>query len=749
MTVEDLVDLVAARTGGTPKKTGGGYAVRCPAHEDKRASLSIGKGAKGIVLKCHAGCAAKDICAALGVKLRDLFEEKAARQRGPTIAKAAPSTRPPPPAGAREKKSPAPPKAASAASREQFNILATYPYRDERGKLLYEVVRLDPKDFRQRRPDGKGGWSWKLGDVRRVIYRLPEVIKEAKGGGTVYVVEGEKDVAALVGVGLCATCNCGGAGKWLAEYAKAFTGAARVVIIADKDEPGRKHAVKVAAAVTDLVKDVRVIECPDVGGKTVKDAADFFAAGGGRADLKQLVEAAKPFATATAEAGPVISAEKPPELPPAVYEPARGRFYVPTPSGDWMPIPEASLMVRIRRAGFRVYLKDANGVTEAEHAKERIMDERYVSHAGKIAGYAPGLKTICGTRMLVTSGPKLWPATPGEWPRIERLLQQWFGSDPAHGARQFWTVFGWLSAAARSLASGMATGQFGPGQALFLTGEGGVGKSVFQMFVTKLLGGRVADPSRFLGGNEFTKDIIAAEHNAIEDTATARDIDSRRQFGQSLKNLVVNQTHSLHGKGADAITVTRFCRVTVSLNNQPQDLMVLPELSGGVADKIIILRVARAELPDLLNSAAVAEFWAGIEAEIPAFLHALAATPLPPLVTDGETARRYGVASWQHPDISEQVQDLSPWRRLVELIDHARPWADGLEPEAIIHESWTGTTAALESLLMERRKDQASRCLRGLLWTGRDLAAFAENCPDRLRKFSAMGHTKWEIFPPK
>jgi hypothetical protein len=55
----------------------------------------------------------------------------------------------------------------------KFNIIATYNYVDESGKPLFQVVRLDPKDFRQRRPNGKGGWSWSLGKTRRVLYRLP------------------------------------------------------------------------------------------------------------------------------------------------------------------------------------------------------------------------------------------------------------------------------------------------------------------------------------------------------------------------------------------------------------------------------------------------------------------------------------------------------------------------------------------------------------------------------------------------
>src|SRR5204863_3131772 len=59
---------------------------------------------------------------------------------------------------------------------EQSRIAAVYDYRAEDGTLLFQAVRFQPKDFKQRRPDGKGGWVWKLGNVRRVPYRLPELI---------------------------------------------------------------------------------------------------------------------------------------------------------------------------------------------------------------------------------------------------------------------------------------------------------------------------------------------------------------------------------------------------------------------------------------------------------------------------------------------------------------------------------------------------------------------------------------------
>ena len=75
-----------------------------------------------------------------------------------------------------------------------------YDYRDAQGHLVYQVVRRFPKSFRQRRPDGRGGWIWNLDGVARVLYRLPELLKAAPHA-TIYIVEGEKDVDAMHGRG--------------------------------------------------------------------------------------------------------------------------------------------------------------------------------------------------------------------------------------------------------------------------------------------------------------------------------------------------------------------------------------------------------------------------------------------------------------------------------------------------------------------------------------------------------------------
>jgi hypothetical protein len=120
-----------------------------------------------------------------------------------------------------------------------------------------------------------------------VLFRLPLVVAAVKEGKPVYVCEGEKDVLVMERAGFVGTCNVGGAGKWRKEYSEPLRGA-EVVIIADKDGPGRKHAADVASKLDGVTKSVRIIELPDIEGKLVKDAADYFAAGGGAAELDDM-----------------------------------------------------------------------------------------------------------------------------------------------------------------------------------------------------------------------------------------------------------------------------------------------------------------------------------------------------------------------------------------------------------------------------------------------------------------------------
>ncbi|WP_051105260.1 AAA family ATPase [Catelliglobosispora koreensis] len=238
-----LRELVLPKLEGV-KKSGAGFMARCPAHEDRAPSLSVSTGTSHpVIFKCQAGCDTKSILDALSLTWADLCKPREQRSSDDWT-----------PAGP---------------------AVAIYDYRDEQGELLFQVCRTAKKDFRQRRPDpsAAGKWIWKTSDIRKVIYRLPKVIQAVAECREIYIVEGEKDVHTLEAQGLVATCNPGGAGKWLPEYSE-FLRDAVVIIWADNDRPGQAHARQVRDALAGIAAAITIAETA-----AGKDATDHFTAG--------------------------------------------------------------------------------------------------------------------------------------------------------------------------------------------------------------------------------------------------------------------------------------------------------------------------------------------------------------------------------------------------------------------------------------------------------------------------------------
>ena len=190
-------------------------------------------------------------------------------------------------------------------------VVAWYDYVDEGGDLLFQVVRYQPKTFRQRRRDDRGNWSWTVRGVRQVPYRLPELLEAIATAATVLVVEGEKDVDNLIAIGARATTNAGGCGRWSMELNEFFRGA-DVIVVNDHDpqarnsktgdlrfhlngkpvHPGQDHARDVCRHLAGVARQVRYLDlklawpaCPDKG-----DMSDWIEAGGTIEKLNELID---------------------------------------------------------------------------------------------------------------------------------------------------------------------------------------------------------------------------------------------------------------------------------------------------------------------------------------------------------------------------------------------------------------------------------------------------------------------------
>lgn len=178
-------------------------------------------------------------------------------------------------------------------SGERKRMVAKYDYADEQGKLLYQVVRFEPKGFAQRRPtvdnpgDNDSDWVWHLGQTRRVLFGLPalESNNKAKKPRAVWIVEGEKDALALMAIDLLATTCAGGAEKWRDEFSDALKDR-RCYVIPDNDAPGMAHAEQVAKSLEGKAESVKIVKLPGMG--PGEDVSDWLSRGGTRQGLIDL-----------------------------------------------------------------------------------------------------------------------------------------------------------------------------------------------------------------------------------------------------------------------------------------------------------------------------------------------------------------------------------------------------------------------------------------------------------------------------
>ncbi|MEK7953991.1 hypothetical protein [Luteolibacter soli] len=423
---------------------------------------------------------------------------------------------------------------------------------------------------------------------------------------------------------------------------------------------------------------------------------------------------------------------------PDYFEPYSSRYLVRNATGRWLPLLESGYKRHLRARGLKSKPDEGDALSDIDAAILDVQDHRDISHYGPICGKNAGLLEANGQRILVTEDLRLPEPAAGSWANLravlEGLLQR--GEEEATGRLQVATFHGWIRSSVKALRAGELQQQ----QALALCGPPRCGKSFLQGIITHMLGGRGAKAERYFSGRTpFNADLYAAEHLMLEDEHCSTRIENRLKLGSSLKQHTVSTyLGSLHAKGRNAVNLPGWWRVSITLNDDPEAMMVLPPLDQHIADKIIILRASVFQWPMPMESTSDRTgFHARIVSEIPAYLHwLLHEWQAPREVID---PHRYNVATFHHPELAEALHCFSPEAELHELLQLA--YADA----ALHRRSVEATAAEIEAAVRYRDPARADRLFSFRNACSTYLGRLVKKYPNQLEAVRDKTHRWWVI----
>lgn len=423
------------------------------------------------------------------------------------------------------------------------------------------------------------------------------------------------------------------------------------------------------------------------------------------------------------------------ELPKVeLYFDVRDGSYLFPFNGRFIPMKKGEIRdLHLKRMGFTDQLYE-NGLREIDMPFVEAHDFRMIDYSGALAGHRVGLLKDSARSYLVTEEASgVWTDYPKRQPAPEWFLK--FIQELLQDGQSDHFLY-WLKSSLESLRDG----DFRPGQVVVFAGESGCGKSLVQLIVTEVLGGRSADPFRYMmGETQFNKDLSAAEHWMIQDPPTTTDIRTRRLFGCKLKECTVNRDFSIHQKGKDALSLPIFRRVTISVNDEPENLAVVPPMDPSIVDKVFLFKCSKANVGSDRKAT-----WQTILKEVPlirAFL-----LRMPP-VPDALRCDRFGIRSWHHSDLLAELSNLSAENRLLSVIDQVLlpEEADGIAQSTFTVKSMElekQIRASAYGFAVEKLLSYSGAC-------GSLLGKLSKSQPERVQKVIRDGVTFWKIHRPQ
>jgi hypothetical protein len=427
---------------------------------------------------------------------------------------------------------------------------------------------------------------------------------------------------------------------------------------------------------------------------------------------------------------PAVNQEPDGDITSRIYYDGFKRSYVMRNNrGSFLSLESRQITRRLKMMGLSS-AKNEFGVSEIDETINAIEEDNDVGYSGPLAGYASGVVNFGQMRALITTGCEMPHDEKGEWPKLAQVFETLFGHE------QLDYFYSWLHFSVRSLDSRTHA----PGQAIAIAGKKGCGKSLCQQLITAALGGRCARPYQYMiNETQFNSDLFGAEHLMVEDEANSTSTRDRKVFGCFVKNIVANKDQRLHGKGKDAVMLQPLWRLSITTNDNPENLMVLPPLEDGLEDKIMLFKANFAQLPMPAGTPEEKRvFWGALMAEMPAFMHFLRHEWfVPPEIEDP----RYGVKHYHNPVILMALNALTPEMHMLSMID-AYLMQDEL--------AWHGTHSKLMAELTDKDIPCSFEARKLFNWPtacGTYLGRLHKNLPDRVQKYRHNGERHWRIIP--
>ena len=414
---------------------------------------------------------------------------------------------------------------------------------------------------------------------------------------------------------------------------------------------------------------------------------------------------------------------------PIWFYPQSEKYFVQDEFGEYVPYTKTTLKLILKSWGLRGRAHDDEILSPIDALIADVSYAKSVAYAGRLAGIKTGCYIMNGKRILVTSDPVIIKSEAGTWPMIESISNQLFSGGEID-QRPY--IYGWLKMGRKAVLEAFPM----PGQALVLAGPRNAGKNLFQDIITELLGGRAEKPYRYMvGKSEFNGDLFGAEHLCIADEVPFYDMPSRRVFGSKIKDICVNSLQSCHGKHKEALTLYPIWRLSISVNDEAENLVMLPPLEDSIEDKIMLLKVEQAVMPMKSDSPRCrVEFWDGIRAEIPSFAKFIEEYVVPENLQES----RFGIKAYQHPDLVEILKEMTHENRLMALMEII------VIPE---NGTWKGTLEELETALLE--DSTFKRQIEKLLYYPTALMTYLrrlhKSMPERVKKRKHGGKNLWEL----